>query len=401
MQVPVRLLLAVKPSVAPALLVAIATSTMIFIATPFLLPAIAEDRGVSLATVSWIATTQLAGFVAASWLAGKFLKPIRSVFITGATLGVAANLASAVAPTLVLLAAARSISGVSLGLAAWFAWQAAFGDSGKTGDVAVVGPLVGTITAPAVSALIESVGVDWLFVVLAGVAGTPLLFAHKISRSDILRPHRTRHQATRAARLILVALMLITMGGSAVFVFAAAIGTGLNGVSVVTVSLLFSANAIVGIPAAKWTGPRGPAGVWFIGTAICAMLIASVRNDVVYAAGLVAWGFVFFMGIPAAFGLLASRSAFPEERAGDAQAVMALGRVFGPLIGGALIAHGSSGTLGLVSAGIIGSAATMLLYADRRYVAAIIRRCQSPRARFRRLTSVSSFKEGSHQAEPE
>jgi DHA1 family inner membrane transport protein len=339
-----------------------------------LLPAIAEDRNVSLGTVSWVSTTQLAGFVAASWLAGRFLKPIRSVFVTGAALGVVANLASAIAPSLLLLAFARTFSGISLGLAAWFAWQAAFGDSGKTGDVAVVGPLVGTITAPAVSALIETVGVDWLFVVLAGVAGTPLFFAGKIAKTDELRPHRTRHNATRAARLILVALGMITMGGSAVFVFAAALGTGLRGVSAFTVSLLFSANAVVAIPAAKWPGGRGPAGIWFIGTATCAVLITSVNNNVVFGFGLVAWGFVFFMGIPAAFGLLASRSAFPEERAGDAQAVMALGRVFGPLLGGAMIANGSTASLGFVAAGIMSSAAIMLLYADRAGLRAIVDR---------------------------
>lgn len=371
MLIPVRLLLAFKPSVAPALLVAIGSSTVVFAATPFLLPAIATDRDISLGTVGWISTAQLAGFVVASWVAGRFLHPVRSVFVTGAVLGVVANLGSAVAPTLGLLAVSRFGSGVSLGLLSWFAWQAAFGDTGKTGDVAVIGPLVGTITAPGVAILIETVGVDWLFVVLAAVTATPLLWAKRVATVAELRPHRTRHAATRAARVILLALGAITMGGSSVFVYAAAIGTGLNGMSAVTVSLLFSANAVAGIPAAKWTFRRGPAGLWFVGTAGCALLIAAVRSNIAFAIGLIGWGFVFFMGIPAAFQLLASRSRFPEERAGDAQAVMALGRVFGPLIGGALIAHGSSATLGVVAAGIIVSAALLLLYADRRYVAEV------------------------------
>jgi DHA1 family inner membrane transport protein len=366
MLVPVRLLLALKPSVAPALLVAIASSTVVFVATPFLLSGIADERNISLGAVGWISTTQLAGFVLASWVGGKFLKPVRSVFITGSVLGATANLASAVAPSLLVLSGTRFVSGVSLGLAAWFGWQAAFGDAEKTGDVAVIGPLVGTVTAPGVSILIETVGVDWLFVVLAAVAASPLIFAHAVPTVDGLRPHRTRHAATRAARLILVALGLVTLGGSSVFVYAAAIGANLNGLSPFYVSMLFSANALVGIPAAKWRGRRGPAGLWFLGTALMAILMASVRNDAVYSFGLVAWGFIFFMAIPAAFALLASRSAFPSERAGDAQAVMALGRVFGPLLGGALIASGSSVTLGFCAAGIISTAALMLLYADRR-----------------------------------
>ena len=76
----------------------------------------------------------------------------------------------------------------------------------------------------------------------------------------------------------------------------------------VTVSLLFSANAIAGIPAARWSGRRGPAGMWFIGTATCAVLIASIRHDVVFVVGLVGWGFVFFMGVPAV--VRAARVAF-------------------------------------------------------------------------------------------
>ena len=102
MQVPVKLVLALKPSVATPLLVAIASSTVVFVATPFLLAGIADERNVSLGVVGWVSTAQLAGFVVSSWAAGKFLRPIRSVFVTGAVLGVVANLASAIAPTLEL-----------------------------------------------------------------------------------------------------------------------------------------------------------------------------------------------------------------------------------------------------------------------------------------------------------
>lgn len=365
MLVPIRLVLAARPSVTPALLVAIASSTAVFAATPFLLPAIAEEYGVSIGLVGWMSTTQLAGFVAASWIGGHFLSPVRSVFIAGALLGVAANLASAVAPTFAFLAMTRFVSGISLGLAAWIAWQAAFGDNRKTGDVAVVGPLVGTMVVPAISLLIQNVGVNWLFVVLAGVAGTPLLFARQVSSQKELRPHSTRHASTRAATVILLALGAITLGGSSVFVYGATIGGELNGLSALTISLLYSANALASIPAAKWAGPRGPAGMWFLCTAACAIAIAASRNGVVFSIALVMWGFFFFMGIPAAFSLLAARSKFPEERAGDAQAVMALGRVFGPLVGGAFLAAGSTLALALTASAIMGSASLLLLYIDR------------------------------------
>ena len=64
-------------------------------------------------------------------------------------------------------------SGISLGLAAWIAWQAAFGDGEKTGDIAVVGPLVGMVMSPLIVALLESIGLRWLFVILAAITATP------------------------------------------------------------------------------------------------------------------------------------------------------------------------------------------------------------------------------------
>ena len=365
-QAPVRLLAAVKPSVPAALLVAIASSTAVFTATPFLLSEVSDEYGVAISTAGWMSTAQLAGFVLASWIGGRFLRPVRSVLVVGTLIGVVANLGSAAAPTFETLAITRFGSGLSLGFAAWIAWQAAFGDVEKTGDVAVVGPIVGMVMAPLVTLILESIGLRWLFVVLALISATPLIWARQVPRIDRLRTHRTRHAPTRAARAILLALTLITLGGSSVFVYSAAIGNDLDGLSPLTVSLLFSGNALAAIPSARWTGRRGPAGIWFIATAICALAIASSRSGIVFGVAMVGWGFVFFMGIPAAFNLLAERSNFPEERAGDAQAVMALGRVFGPIMGGALLAAGSEATLGMVAAGVVTFGSCLLLYVDRQ-----------------------------------
>ena len=366
MTAPLRLLAAAKPTVPAALLTAIATSTAVFAATPFLLPSVADEFDVTVGTAGLMSTTQLAGFVVASWVGGRFLRPVRTIFVVGAMLGALANLGSAAAPTFEVLAALRFVSGLSLGFAAWIAWQAAFGDADKTGDVAVVGPLVGVLVSPVIAIVLESAGLRWLFVLLAVVTAVPLAFARQVPRVDRLRPHRTRHAATRAARAILVALCALTLGGSSVFVYAAAIGVELDGLSPVTVSLLFSGNALASIPSARWTGRRGPAGVWFLLTAICALTIAVSRSGLLFSVAIVGWGFVFFMGVPAAFALLAARSNVPEERAGDAQAVMALGRVFGPLLGGALYTTGSTGSLGIVTASVMSVGAILLLYVDRQ-----------------------------------
>ncbi len=131
------------------------------------------------------------------------------------------------------------------------------------------------------------------------------------------------------------------------------------------VSLCFSANALVAIPAAKWRGRRGPAGLWFGLMAVLAVIVPSVHVPVIFAAALIIWGMFFFMGIPAAFGLLASRSQFPQERAGDAQATMALGRVVGPLVGGAFIAADQTAAMGVVAGAIMLTACMMMLYVDR------------------------------------
>ena len=365
-QAPVRLLAAAKPSVPTALLVAIASSTAVFAATPFLLPAVSDEYDVAVSTAGWMSTTQLAGFVLASWVGGRFLRPVRSVFVVGMLIGVLANFGSAAAPTFEVLTIMRFASGLSLGFAAWIAWQAAFGNTEKTGDVAVVGPLVGMVMSPLIVFLLESLGLRWLFIILALITATPLIWMQQVARTDRLRPHRTRHAPTRAARAILFALGTITLGGSSVFVYSAAIGRDLDGLSPLTVSLLFSGNAVAGIPSARWTGRRGPAGVWFLATALCALAIAASRNGVVFGMAIVGWGFVFFMGVPAAFNLLAERSNFPEERAGDAQAMMALGRVFGPIMGGTLLAAGSEVTLGFVSAAVMSFGAFLLLYVDRK-----------------------------------
>nr|WP_158412376.1 MFS transporter [Ilumatobacter nonamiensis] len=352
-------------SVRPAIVAAIGTSTAIFTATPFLLRPIADEFDVSVGSAGWVSTAQLAGFVLGSWGAGRHLRPVRSVFVALCLIGLVGNLAAAAAPGLMGLGAARFVSGVSLGLAAWFAWQDAFGDADKTSDVAVVGPLIGIVFPPVFTVALDAIGVRWIFVVLAVIAVSPLVFAHQVGVKDRLRPHRTRHAATRSSVVMLVALCLVTLGGSSVYVYAAAIGTDFNGLSPFAVSLAFSANALVAVPAARWTGRRGPAGIWYLATAVMAVLLSSVHVTAVFLFAVIGWGFVFFMGMPAAFALLASKSRFPEERAGDAQAVMALGRVFGPLIGGAFLAADAMVAMGVTSAAILCIAGSMMISLDR------------------------------------
>ena len=81
--------------------------------------------------------------------------------------------------------------------------------------------------------------------------------------------------------------------------------------------------------------------------------------------GVVAWGFAFWSGVPGIYKLLAERSVHPADRAGDAQSVMAAGRVVGPLLGAGFIEAGSVQALGFVAAALMAGAGLTLVYVER------------------------------------
>ena len=153
MQIPVRLVLLLRPTVAVGVLLAVGLGTMVFTATPFLLPEITEHYGIGLGAASMISVFQLGGFVVSTLGAGRWLQPRPHVFVGGLVVSALANLASAALPVFPLLVALRLVSGLAIGLVAWFGWVQAFGDDRRMGDVAVAGPLIGVVAAPLVSAM--------------------------------------------------------------------------------------------------------------------------------------------------------------------------------------------------------------------------------------------------------
>ncbi|MEL7157180.1 MAG: hypothetical protein AAFN30_11330, partial [Actinomycetota bacterium] len=155
----------------------------------------------------------------------------------------------------------------------------------------------------------------------------------------------------------LVALGLYTMGGSAVFTFVVVLGAANAGLSVSTVALLFSANALASIPATKWPWRRGWPAPYMLGTTACALVVTTTSHPVPFALAVAAWGFFFWMAVPGVFAALADRSANPADRAGDAQAVMASGRVLGPFLGGFALDAAGGGGLGLVGGATMATAA--------------------------------------------
>jgi DHA1 family inner membrane transport protein len=362
---PLRLLLTLRPKVPLGVLVTTAVSTVVFASTPFLITGVADEFDVDVAKVGLISTAQLSGFMLASWGAGRFFRPRRRMMVAAVAIGIVANLCSALAPSFGPLVAFRFVSGVSLGLIAWVAWAEVFGDDERSGDVAVVGPIVGTLASPAIAVMIDRFGATSWFAMLAALHLLPLVFIRNTRFTAVVHPHGPHHRPTRAAAAILVCLGLMTLGGSSVFIFAAAIGQDEIGLSAFAVSIAFAANSIAGVPSARYRGERKLAGLWMFVTAVCAVLIGLVHSPIAYWIALPVWGYAFWMAVPAAFRLLAERSRYPNERAGDAQAIMAGGRVIGPLVGGVAWALGPA-MLGIIGGGVMALAALAMLYVEWR-----------------------------------
>ncbi len=367
MQSPLQVVTLLRPNTRKDLLAAAAVSSMVFTATPFLLSAIADQYDVSLGTASLISSFQLGGFVIASWTVGRFVDPSRRLLIISLLMAVAANAGSAAMPWFSGLLALRFLGGVALAVVAWLGWQEVFGDEDRMGDVAVVGPVVGIVGAPVASYLADQFGADAVFVALAIFAALPLIVRGPDRPMGAHAPRKAdRSKPLPVARAILLALGALTLGGSAVFVFAAAVGVDEVGLDPWVVSLAFSGNAAVSIPAARYRGRRPLAGLWVLGTGTAALVLTSVTVAPVFLTALVLWGFAFWMGVPGIYKLLAERSANPSDRAGDAQSIMAAGRVFGPAVGAAFIEAGSLQALGIAVGALIGCASLALVYIEIR-----------------------------------
>ena len=356
MQSPVRLVYLLRPTVKAGILLAVGFSVLAFVSTPFLMPEIADHYGISLGSASLIGVFQLGGFVIGSWGAGRWLQPRDPVFVGSLLAATAANLASATLPAFALLVPLRLVNGVALGLLAWYGWVQAFGDDRRMGDVAVAGPVVGVVAAPAVSVLLEAGGVRLVFAMLAVVSLIPLAFGYHSEVSELPRD-RKRHRAVPAALVLLACLGLFTLGGSAVFIYAVVLGTGDPGLTVTAVAVGFSLNAVVAIPGARLRATRKIPSPWMVATAVCAIVVATTDWPWLFLGALVVWGFFFWAAIPGVFDVLASRSRYPEERVGDAQALMAAGRAGGPLLGGLLLDSAGAVTLGIVGSSMMVAAA--------------------------------------------
>lgn len=357
MYAPVRLLRSIRPKTSVGVAAGAAAVGLLFAATPFLIPDVASRYGVGLGRAGLISVVQVLGFAIATIVAPRTLAPTgRLVRIALATMA-GATVASVLSPGFAFLLGSRLVAGAAGGIVTWIVWADGMGSAEKVADLSAIGPLIGVIGAPIFGVAAQfgddRLGYGLMALLIAVVLPLPV-------RIDVeARVLRTR-SPSRSNRVLLVAMFGLTLAGSSLFIYAAAVAKAVSGLGPAAASLAFSFNAVTGIIAARLPHRRGHGGFWLAGTGVSALIVAFVPAPIAFFLGMGLWGYCFWMGLPTVFALLSDKSLDPGERAGDAQSLMAFGRAGGPLIAGLVVGDGAFTSLGLFAgAGLIGSSAVV------------------------------------------
>lgn len=347
MHAPIRALIAFRPKASVGLIGGAAAVSSMFAATPFLVPAIADRHGVPLGTAGLISVAQVAGFTIANLVAGRIVRPRVALLIPTAAALASVNAASAWAGSFGLLLALRGVAGVAAGLITWLAWIDAMSEPGIMRDVAGAGPLMALVTAPLFGWLAFAGRDPVIFLFLTVLAALPILLPARLASQTV--PGRRRVSPSRSNLVLLGALGIATLAGSSLFVFSAAMARTRIGMGSLAIALGFSLNSAGGLVATRFRATRAWPWVGAIALSIAAM--AGLPHPAMFLAAMTLWGFAFWMAIPEVLRQVAAWSLAPAERVGDAQALLALGRVAGPGIGGVLVGSGSFGWLGVEATG--------------------------------------------------
>ncbi|MEZ5225272.1 MAG: hypothetical protein R2710_00965 [Acidimicrobiales bacterium] len=232
----------------------------------------------------------------------------------------------------------RFLCGLAMGLFTWIAADSADDDT-RRGSIAAVGPLTSAVAAPLLAVAVNVGGLDAIYGTLAVVSVLCMLLPITVEAAI---SHGRRPIEAKGILPVLLGMAGLTLGGSAVFVFIGVIARDQIGMSTVTLSIALSLNAVAGIPTARYAGRRRFPGVFIMLTGCCAFLLTVADSTVMFMAIVTIWGMTFWLAVPETFALLSERSRHPADRIGsDAQAIMSMGRVIGPTVGGALVAAGS------------------------------------------------------------
>lgn len=352
---PIRSLTAFSRGAPPALLASAAAVTFMFAATPFLIPEIADRFGVGRGDAGLYSSVQVGAFALTTVMIPRFVQPSVTVF-RGALAALAiANLGSIFAPDFVSLLGTRIVSGAAAGTITWLGWAAAMETRSTLAAMSAVGPVAALVSSPLLGLLIGQ-GDEIVFGSLALVVLPVFLFS---APGFQRRPRPGERSRSRSNRVLLAALFILTCAGASLFVYETVVAVDLLGMSPFEASLGFSLNAAAGFVGTRLAGRHRRPGIWLATAGPAALLSVMGGSAIWFHLGLMWWGFAFWMGLPGVLEMLAARSLRPDERAGDAQGLMAFGRSVGPGVGGIFVDGGSfeglamASGVGLVLSGVI------------------------------------------------
>ncbi len=356
MQVPTRIAYGGRSGAPVALIAATAAVTTMFAATPFLIPAIADRYAVSEGAVGAISVAQVGAFAVANFVLPRVFRPSGKALRLSAGVLVVLNIASIAPSWFPILVALRLVAGFAAGAMTWLTWTNAMKRKRSMAAVASTGPATALIAAP-LMAIAATYGDQLMYGILAVVTiPAVILFAPITGRKRA----RGVISASRSNRLLLGALGALTFFGSALFINQAIVAREIHGLSPLMTSLAFSLNAAGAILGARLSTKHKFPG-WMIVTIGPAAILTVHGPPAFFFIGMAWWGLAFWMAVPGVLQMLVDRSLEPAERAGDGQGVMALGRAFGPAMGGYFVDAGGLTTLALISGiGISASGLTVV-----------------------------------------
>ncbi len=319
--------------------------TFMFSATPFLIAEIADRFEIGRGRAGLLSVVQVGAFAVANVVLPRVMQPSGRVFRVAAIGLMLADVASIVAPSFLWLLGSRVFSGAAAGALTWLAWSTAMRTTAALSSMSAIGPFATFVSAPILGALVVF-GDRVVFGVLA-LSVLPLLLVRLPSFER--RPSLRERSRSKSNRVLLGALFLLTAAGASLGVFEAVVAVERLGMTPFAASLGFSLTAAAGFFGAKLAPRQRRPGVWLATAGPAAALTVLGGTPFWFYVGMAWWGFAFWIGLPGVLTMLAARSLRPDERAGDAQGLMAFGRSIGPGFGGVLVDAGSVGALAVVA----------------------------------------------------
>lgn len=316
-----------------------------YAATPFLIQPIADRYGVSEGAVGAVSVAQVGAFALANIILPRLLAPSGHILRWAAAALVILNFLSMVPTLFPALIGLRLFAGFAAGAMTWIAWTDAMAVRRSMAAIAATGPTAVLIGSP-ILALVAARGDRAVYLLLALTAIPAALLFAKVTGA---RRSRGSVSRSRSNRVLLLALWMVTFFGSALFINETLVARDLHGLSAQAASVGFSLNAAGGLLGARLSTRHRRPGWWMLALGPSAFLTVNGTVPLFYL-GMTLWGFAFWMGIPGVLAMLSQRSLHPSERAGDAQALMAVGRALGPAMGGAFVDAGALVALSSVSA---------------------------------------------------